>query len=361
MADLDGAHRAARNLAVTLQIIHDGAQALQGKFDDFFEALATRAANDWDADELMDEWDRYWYELGGLEQHENELRRFAWQLARFHWGWRKAAPLIGIGAALSVLAYARQRARTPLGEVLGFRGASMTVALCRIMYRLCHLLDGVEGFLALQRVVGPKMNDCPSDVINDRTDNFVADADEARALSGIDLPALAQGAYGFLRGLDDDYELEREVEREFLLAGAPEDDESAYRPAKEFLDAKRFNGYKSLHQALRDNPWIRWNKPSKNRLRIHAGDWRRYLAMLDAAGFDALDVERRNRGCVPGRGAPAPRGNPATPSGAVAAATSHLLPDRRRSPLEIPAFSHFFALSYFPSTHPNRRRFRLAA
>jgi hypothetical protein len=67
-------------------------------------------------------------------------------------------------------------------------------------------------------------------------------------------------------------------------------DESAFRPAKEFLDAGRFGSYKRLRAALEGNPWVRTRKPSKQRLEIHAGDWHRYLAMLDAAGFDALDV-----------------------------------------------------------------------
>jgi hypothetical protein len=67
-------------------------------------------------------------------------------------------------------------------------------------------------------------------------------------------------------------------------------DDSAYRPATEFLDSTRFKTYKRLHAALKGNPWIQRDKPSPRRLRIHAGDWLRYLAMLNDAGFDALDV-----------------------------------------------------------------------
>jgi hypothetical protein len=67
-------------------------------------------------------------------------------------------------------------------------------------------------------------------------------------------------------------------------------DDSAYRPAKRFLDGNRFRSHKRLSAALKRNPWIRTRKPSPQRLEVHAGDWDRYLAMLDEAGFDALDV-----------------------------------------------------------------------
>jgi hypothetical protein len=65
-------------------------------------------------------------------------------------------------------------------------------------------------------------------------------------------------------------------------------------PAKLFLDSVRFTSYKRLHAALKANPWIRHDKPSPQRLRIHPGDWRRYTAMLDEAGFDALDVSAQS-------------------------------------------------------------------
>src|SRR5262249_28400945 len=49
-------------------------------------------------------------------------------------------------------------------------------------------------------------------------------------------------------------------------------DDSAYCPAKLFLDSSRFTTYKRLHAALRAHPWIRTRKPSQQRLTIHAGD-----------------------------------------------------------------------------------------
>jgi hypothetical protein len=77
------------------------------------------------------------------------------------------------------------------------------------------------------------------------------------------------------------------------LAAAAAEDDPAFRPAKEFLDATRFKSYKALDGALRRNPWIRTDKASTQRRRLRAGDWHRYIAMLDAAGFDALDVSAR--------------------------------------------------------------------
>jgi hypothetical protein len=70
----------------------------------------------------------------------------------------------------------------------------------------------------------------------------------------------------------------------------PADDDSAFRPAKRCLDETRFRNFKRLRAVLKANPWIRTRKPSPQRLKVHAGDWDRYLAMLDEAGFDALDV-----------------------------------------------------------------------
>jgi len=67
------------------------------------------------------------------------------------------------------------------------------------------------------------------------------------------------------------------------------EDDSAYRPAKEFLDTQ-FTTYKRLRAALKANPWIRTQKPSTQRLVIHAGDWQRFRKGLDAAGFGALDL-----------------------------------------------------------------------
>jgi hypothetical protein len=73
-------------------------------------------------------------------------------------------------------------------------------------------------------------------------------------------------------------------------AAVPMEDDTAYRPATECLDSKRFTSLKRLKTVLRRNPWIRTDKPSRQRLRVHMGDWSRYRALLDGAGFAALDV-----------------------------------------------------------------------
>jgi hypothetical protein len=83
-----------------------------------------------------------------------------------------------------------------------------------------------------------------------------------------------------LRGWADDLERENN----------PAVDESAYVALSKLLDAARFKTPKRIHAALKKNPWIRTYKPSKQRFMIHAGDWHRYVAMLDEAGFNALDV-----------------------------------------------------------------------
>lgn len=51
-----------------------------------------------------------------------------------------------------------------------------------------------------------------------------------------------------------------------------ERDDSAYRPAKEFLGTQ-FPTHKRVLKALKDNPGIRRKWPRKNRLLIHIGDW----------------------------------------------------------------------------------------
>lgn len=73
-------------------------------------------------------------------------------------------------------------------------------------------------------------------------------------------------------------------------------DDSAFRPAKDFLDATRFTTYKRLHAALKGNPWIRTRKPSKNRLLVHAGDWLAFISGLDSAAFGALDLSAETAG-----------------------------------------------------------------
>jgi hypothetical protein len=70
---------------------------------------------------------------------------------------------------------------------------------------------------------------------------------------------------------------------------SPVEDESAYRPANEFLRGA-FDTPKKVTAALKKHPWIRRRKPSPQRLEIHAGDWMRMEGQRDAAGFDALDV-----------------------------------------------------------------------
>jgi hypothetical protein len=70
----------------------------------------------------------------------------------------------------------------------------------------------------------------------------------------------------------------------------PAVDESAFCPLSKLLDATRFKTPKRIHAALKKNPWIRTYKPSPQRFMIHAGDWHRYVAMFDEAGFNALDA-----------------------------------------------------------------------
>jgi hypothetical protein len=84
-------------------------------------------------------------------------------------------------------------------------------------------------------------------------------------------------------------------------SGAPDPsvDDSAFRPAKEFL-ATPFDTYKEIKRVLKDNPWIRHRKPSANRLEIHAGDWLKFRSNQtadppdsEAAIVDAvLETER---------------------------------------------------------------------
>lgn len=65
----------------------------------------------------------------------------------------------------------------------------------------------------------------------------------------------------------------------------PAEDESAYRPAKEFIIAGQCESFKQLHKILAANPSIRHRRPNSratgrpitNRLEVHAGDWMKYL------------------------------------------------------------------------------------
>jgi hypothetical protein len=72
---------------------------------------------------------------------------------------------------------------------------------------------------------------------------------------------------------------------------AAAEDESAYRPAKEFIDPERFPTFKAIRKALDQNEDIRHRrpisrqtgKPVSNRLEIHAGDWHAFLKQAQAA------------------------------------------------------------------------------
>lgn len=72
----------------------------------------------------------------------------------------------------------------------------------------------------------------------------------------------------------------------FFIRGkrASQDDPTAYRPAKEFMNGN----YKAISKVLVEYPWIRRHKPSKQRLLIHAGDWQEYVNKKQSAG-DPLD------------------------------------------------------------------------
>jgi hypothetical protein len=78
-----------------------------------------------------------------------------------------------------------------------------------------------------------------------------------------------------------------------LAEDQPTVDESAYRPAARCLDTTRVKSPKALWKALKNNPWIRWYKPSPQRLLVHFGDWDRYRELLDRIGFDSLDEAGR--------------------------------------------------------------------
>jgi hypothetical protein len=78
--------------------------------------------------------------------------------------------------------------------------------------------------------------------------------------------------------------------------GAPLADESAYRPASEFVDRERFPNLKAVNKALEENPDIRRRRPLSrtgqpipNRLEIHAGDWHAFRARLAREAPDPLD------------------------------------------------------------------------
>lgn len=94
------------------------------------------------------------------------------------------------------------------------------------------------------------------------------------------------------------------MEREVMVlerGRTTQDDESAYRPAKEFLNEETgFPNYNAIRRALQKNPAIKHKKAGR-RLTIHAGDWHKMLAERQVDPLDqqgqivdaALDAERR--------------------------------------------------------------------
>ena len=127
----------------------------------------------------------------------------------------------------------------------------------------------------------------------------------------------------------------------------PADDDSAYRPASELRNSNTPPMTHKQLLAARRNPWIRRRKPSKQRLSIHAGDWSRYVAMLNTAGFAALDLNAATADAfMEGRrGARRKSGNAKSGSRGL---TSQLFSGGQRLPLDFPAFSHF--LTSLPHT-----------
>jgi hypothetical protein len=74
-------------------------------------------------------------------------------------------------------------------------------------------------------------------------------------------------------------------------------DSSAFRPASECLLGE-IDDFGKLRRALRENNWIRTQKPSPQRLMVHAGDWLKYLsrkasenALLDEA-VEAVEARK---------------------------------------------------------------------
>jgi hypothetical protein len=80
----------------------------------------------------------------------------------------------------------------------------------------------------------------------------------------------------------------KQLTRAIATANPAGEDSSAYRPASEFLDTIRFKTPKAINAALKRNSWIRWKKPYKNRLMIHAGDWHKFLRDEREQALDAL-------------------------------------------------------------------------
>ena len=75
-------------------------------------------------------------------------------------------------------------------------------------------------------------------------------------------------------------------------------DETAYIPATNIVGESTGLGVKDLkdlRRVLKDHPWIKTRKPSKQRLEVHAGDWIRYLreryAVLDSRSIEPVIKE----------------------------------------------------------------------
>jgi hypothetical protein len=70
-----------------------------------------------------------------------------------------------------------------------------------------------------------------------------------------------------------------------------DEDLSAYRPAKEFLDLDRFPDYNAINRTLQKHPEIRWRRPRGRRKLIHAGDWMKMMTQVEAQKpFDPQDM-----------------------------------------------------------------------
>jgi hypothetical protein len=67
------------------------------------------------------------------------------------------------------------------------------------------------------------------------------------------------------------------------------DDESVYRPMKEFVK-EPFDTFAKVTSILKKNPWIRTLKPNPRRLKIHAGDWQKFLNEGATSPVDPLDM-----------------------------------------------------------------------
>jgi hypothetical protein len=63
-----------------------------------------------------------------------------------------------------------------------------------------------------------------------------------------------------------------------------------YIPASECLDDVHVTTFKQLHAVLRAHPEIRREKPSPQRLMIHAADWAHHIRKLNRQAGQALDV-----------------------------------------------------------------------